>query len=444
MPSGTVKRNAPDREGSTSQARPGTSRGFLRRFGWLFVAALALLVAAITFDPRIDPEADSAGYIILGKALHAGLGMRYVHLPDAPHTNKFPVGFPLLLAGVEWMAPDSLVARKALVAACYIASVILTFRLALNYTSPPAALIVAVLTAVNPFVLGMARMVMSEIPYLCVSLVALCCLERALDGPQPAPRWAWIGGMAALLLATQLRTIGWSLLLALAVVLILRRRYRTLGLVLAGLLVLVPLSVLTGTLPIGSRYVEIWEERTAAPVAEDAGKAETLGPLATSALSRIGTSAFQYAYSVIPGTLLPIRLWPIALTAFRKLSPVAADASGARPIWSLVVQAILVIACLAPLGLGAWPLLWRLRLAPLYAVVFMVILVFWAPTIPWARHVVPLIPLFLLCWAIGLDRLRAWARPHAPTWDVAVSIMIGGLVIANIWSSISLGAMNRN
>ena len=61
-----------------------------------------------------------------------GNGIR-VPKVDAPRAAKFPVGFPLLLAGVEWVAPDSLVARKVLIAACYVASVVLVFRLASGY-----------------------------------------------------------------------------------------------------------------------------------------------------------------------------------------------------------------------------------------------------------------------------------------------------------------------
>jgi len=208
---------------AAGQARTGNlETKVIQPWGLLLVTGLALVIAVVTFDPQLDPEVDSADYIVLGKSLRAGLGMRYIHLPEAPKLHKFPVGFPLLLAGVEWAAPDSLVARKVLVAACYVGAVALFFRLASTYVTPLTAFLVTVLTALNPFVLGMARIVMSEIPYLLCSLVALSILERALDSPDPPPRWAWVGGVLALLFAAQVRTIGWSLLLALVVVLLLR------------------------------------------------------------------------------------------------------------------------------------------------------------------------------------------------------------------------------
>ncbi len=422
-------------------AAPSKATGWLldmeavQRWGALIVAGLALVIATLTFAPQLDPQVDSADYIVLGQALRAGLGMRYIHLPEAPTPNRLPVGFPLLLAGIEWVAPNSVIARKVLVAACYVGAVILTFRLAAAYIAPRTAFLVTVLTALNPFVLGMARLVMSELPYLLVSLLALWLLERALEGPGQGSRGAWIGGVAALLVAPQLRTIGWSLLLALVVVLLLRRRYRTLTLVLVGCGLAVGLMILAGVRPIESRYLEIWEERMTGPEASGIGEA-------AKSLRRIGASAFHYGYFVIPATFLPMPVRGIPLTAFKTLPPIVAAAAGAA--WRVVPQALLVSLCLLALALGAWPSLRGLRLAPYYAGAFLLVLCLWPPEFSWARMVVPIIPCLLLFGAIGLQRLWTWARPRTPALHRCGPALVGAMILAQVYGSVSLGVLARD
>jgi len=406
----------------------------IQPWGLLLVAGLALMIAVVTFDPQLDQEVDSADYIVLGKSLRAGLGMRYIHLPEAPKPHKFPVGFPLLLAGVEWAAPDSLVARKVLVAACYVGAVALFFRLASTYVTPLTALLVTVLTALNPFVLGMTRIVMSEIPYLFCSLVVLSILERALDSPDPPPRWAWVGGMLTLLFAAQVRTIGWSLLLALVVVLLLRRRYGTLGLTLAGVGILIGLLYLAEVGPIGSRYFEVWEERmTDSPEATGDGAAAAV-------LRRVGVSLLRYILLVIPVTFLPIPLERVSLTPFRFLPGVLPE--GADGAWVYLLQVLLAAFCLLLLVRGAWPSLRDGRLTSYYTATFMGILFFWPPEFVWGRMVVPVIPFLFLFGTIGLQRLWTWARPRVPALNQGA--LVGVLTLAQLWGSVRLGVLDQD
>ncbi|MCI0410718.1 MAG: hypothetical protein L0191_19520, partial [Acidobacteria bacterium] len=413
----------------------GTTAALVQRWGLLCLAGLALLVAIATFDPRIDPELDSAEYIVLGKALRAGLGMRYIHLPDAPRADRFPLGFPLLLAAVDWMAPDSLIARKALVSACYVGAVMLFFRVASTYLPPLLAFLVAALLAVNPFVVGMARIVMSEIPYLFCSLVAFWFLERALGGPGSASRWAWAGGVAALLFAAQVRTIGWSLLLAVLIVLLLRCRYRTLGLVLAGAGALVALMAIAGIGPVGQGYLKVWRGLMAS-LAHEGGGPGSRGAL----LGRLGAWALQYGGALIPAALLGIPPRPVQLTAIRWFLPPAAIEAG--DTFAYLVQALAVALSAVVLALGAWSSLQGRRLASYYAVGYMAVLIVWVGR-PRGRLVVPLIPFLFLFGAIGLHRLRAWARPRAPALDGIFPVLLGALVSAQLWGIVSFGLLHR-
>jgi len=57
---------------------------------------------------------------------------------------------------------------------------------------------------------------------------------------------------------------------------------------------------------------------------------------------------------------------------------------------------------------------------------------------------VPVIPFFFLFGAIGLHRLRTWARPSVPALDRLVPVLVVSLILAQLWGSVSLGALNSD
>ncbi|MBI5882698.1 MAG: hypothetical protein HZB91_06290, partial [Elusimicrobia bacterium] len=109
---------------------------------------------------------DDAFFILLAKSLRKGA----FALPDGtPVTDPLP-GFSALLMLPAWAVEPRWHLLQLLVVACGLLAVFLTWRLALRFLSRPWALSAALLTGLNPVLVGLGGIVIPDIPYLALSL----------------------------------------------------------------------------------------------------------------------------------------------------------------------------------------------------------------------------------------------------------------------------------
>ena len=150
-----------------------------------FLPALGLcglLMGILLFDANLSLTGDNAQFINLGRSLAEGHGLsETIEGEPIPHT-KYPFGFPLLLAITHILFPGNLIALKSLVVLLYAISIPLTYLLIRRFAPPPMALGVSALCLASPLLLDYSHQVMSEIPFLLFSLIALLLLHRAHNG----------------------------------------------------------------------------------------------------------------------------------------------------------------------------------------------------------------------------------------------------------------------
>ena len=147
-----------------------------------FLPALGLcglLMGIFLFDANLSLTGDNAQFINLGRSLADGHGLsETIEGEPIPHT-KYPFGFPLFLAIVHILFPANLIALKSLVVLLYAISIPLIYLLIREFAAPLMALGVSALCLVSPLLLDYSHQVMSEIPFLLFSLLALLLLHRA-------------------------------------------------------------------------------------------------------------------------------------------------------------------------------------------------------------------------------------------------------------------------
>ena len=147
-----------------------------------FLPALGLcglLMGILLFDANLSLTGDNAQFINLGRSLADGHGLsETIEGEPIPHT-KYPFGFPLLLAITHILFPGNLIALKSLVVLLYAISIPLTYLLIRRFATPPMALGVSALCLASPPLLDHSHQVMSEIPFLLFSFLALLLLHRA-------------------------------------------------------------------------------------------------------------------------------------------------------------------------------------------------------------------------------------------------------------------------
>jgi 4-amino-4-deoxy-L-arabinose transferase-like glycosyltransferase len=192
----------------------------------LALAALTFVLGAWTFDPKLSLSGDNTEFMTLARSLVQGQGLSYINQPNPQPATKYPFGFPLMLAPLEWLFPGNWAAIKWMVLVLFCLAVPVFYLLARDQFGPVPALAAALLCLTNPLLVDYAHQEMSEVPYLLFSLVALLLVERAAQQEGvTGNRWLW-AGFAFLMWAYYVRSVGLVLIVAVVVYLLLRHRKR--------------------------------------------------------------------------------------------------------------------------------------------------------------------------------------------------------------------------
>jgi hypothetical protein len=197
---------------------------------WLLPALLGLYVvlSVLLFDPKPATFGDNALYLILGKSLAEGTGYRDLYLPDAPAHTQYPPGFPLILAAITLVSGGvNVLAAKIFVVLTGIGAMFFIYRLC-ELTFREKAWPVMVLFASVPALVENNHWVLSEMPFLFVSMAALYCLVLADLRPRATAARLQVGACGLAVAACYIRTVGLVVILGMVLLFLVRRQYRSL------------------------------------------------------------------------------------------------------------------------------------------------------------------------------------------------------------------------
>jgi hypothetical protein len=147
----------------------------------LFIV-VQLVLLAVQFTPDLSTNGDDARYYLLGKALHDGKGFRQIQHPTMPVETTYPLVFPLLLSFVQLFSGSILLAKivQSVLGALVTLFGFYLFRIySKNLLLPMVALCATCATLVQ-----FSSSLMSEIPYLFFSLLALYLYEMSVRRPK--------------------------------------------------------------------------------------------------------------------------------------------------------------------------------------------------------------------------------------------------------------------
>jgi 4-amino-4-deoxy-L-arabinose transferase-like glycosyltransferase len=381
----------------------------LEALGWrllLGLGLLALLLAAWTFDPKLALSGDNTEFMTLARSLVQGQGLSYISLPEPKPATKYPFGFPLMLAPLEWLAPGNYAAMNWLVVLFFAASIPVIYLLAHQQGRLPA-LLMALWSATLPLLLDFAHQVMSEIPYLFFSLLSLWLIERAMQKEEPIKGNYWfIGGFAAMMWAYYVRSAGMVLVGAIFLYLLLQRRFRQ-ALALAGGAVLVALPWSLRNSAIGSEGSYFRQLISVNPYFPEQGTID-LGGL----IERMLFNAQAYLSHILPQIF-----WPSATP----------PENGA-------------LVSVALLGLVSCAILFCIQrrqhlLLPLYAGLYLIMVLMWPSQWTDARFLAPLTPVLIFLMVLGASGLlRRFAQLRLAGMVVA-GVLLAGLLVLNLGAS---------
>lgn len=374
----------------------------MTRRAWLLLGILLLvegLLVAGVFVSAPHTGGDNAGYIALADALRSGEGYTEVWDPAAPPHTKYPPVFPLLLALAVAVGARGWVAFKLVPALAALVVAAGTFVWARERLGDEAGFGVALLVGMSPSLLYHSHWVLSDVPFLAFTVLALWMFERVLRGGRRGGE-GQSGNLslaaAALLVAMAYFTRSAGLPLVAAVIGALALRRDTRGGAVVGVTVGVPalLWLLRARVagPGEGRYGS--EFFLLDPYQPDLGPAG-LGDFAT----RITDNLAGYGVRFLPETVV----------------------GGQGGLFALLVGALVLVA--------AWGWMRALRRGPGVAELFLPLygglILLWPQVWSGDRFALPLVPLLLVFAVEGARELaRSWSKTARGGLLLACGILV--------------------
>ena len=386
--------------------------------GPLVAALLALLISGSTFDAKLSISGDNTEFVTLARSLANGEGLTYTNLPEPRTATKYPLGFPLLLAPLAamfdgWAGPGTgtpdWVAMKWLVVLSFAAGMAVFYLLARQVAGGLGGVAATALAITNPLTVDYSHQVMSEVPFLAPSLLALWCLQRGIEREGwRHNRWLW-AGIAAAIVAYYIRSVGIVLIGTPIALLLLRRDWQRAGFV-GGISFAAMLPWALRNSAAGGSSVYLKQLLQVNPYFPGEGLLDFGG-----LWERVAGHIHFYLAQGLTGTLSPsFEPTDSALTP----GSVVMLALLAGFVWHSVQQR-------------------RHQLLLIYMGFFLGTVVLW----PWPgdRFILPLVPVLLLSGVTAIGEGVLWLRSKGagPTAFVLAAVLLGMALVGNVRGGLS-------
>ena len=205
------------------------------------ILGIQLLLSLLLFDPKMDVGGDNAYYIHLAQRLFSFQGYTTAFEPGPPKAySHHPFGFPLMLAPLAGVTGGNVLALKVFVMLLGLGATYLTFLVFRKETdSFLIPFLIALTVAVNSQVIEYSHWILSEVPFLFVSLLTILLFFKAESvEDDKTGKWSLLT-ILAMAFTIHMRTVGIVLPGAAIVYLGLNRRWKKIGWLALGIFMLV-------------------------------------------------------------------------------------------------------------------------------------------------------------------------------------------------------------
>jgi len=366
---------------------------------WLYGAGIAIVtlhavLAWIARPDGIETAQDDSTYVLLAESLQHGAYRETWQVGTPPHA-KYPPAYPAILVAWGALTPNTFAARSLLGILLSAAALWLAFLGVSRVADARWALAATTALSVNPYLLEAAGELRSESLYMALTMGALVfSLDRR-------HRYAALGAGATAILAALTRSIGITMVAAVAIAWLLERRWTRTGVFL-----------LVAAATVGAWL--IWSMTASNRLVGESYLADFTGVIKRNPelLEVVRNRTVRVARLVMQ--ILPFRLpWPTI---------------PGTPIDN-VLGGLLTGAGLVAGIAWCWA---RWRLATIYLLVYVALLLVW----PYAsgRFFEALLPLMVPVVLIGLGRI---AQRFRPQWK-HVTVFVASAMLAGTGAARSI------
>jgi len=169
--------------------------------------AAIILVHYLAFNKAFEDVDDNASYMIAAKSLVDKGAPYYLYMPEMKPDTEGALGLPIMLIPFYLIWGMNYVPMELLIFFTLIGSVIMSFLLFKKIAGTNFAVIITILFATHPYIVSFSSIIMTEIPYIFWSLLAIyLCLKFE---EKPKINYLLLAGAVIAIIMTYLtRAIG--------------------------------------------------------------------------------------------------------------------------------------------------------------------------------------------------------------------------------------------
>jgi hypothetical protein len=353
---------------------PGTTHAFAlvssQNF-WLrliIIGQMALL--GFQLSPDISTNGDDAVYYILGKSIVTGQGYRNIHLVNSPVSTQYPIVFPAFLSLTHFCTNNPLLAK--ILVMCMGCLVTLGSFYLFRGWFPRSAIPLCFLIGTSAVLNQHSIELLSEIPYVLLTLLSLLLLEQSYNHPQR--KWLFWLTIFVSIMPMNCRSIGISFSGAFLAANLLNKKYNY---VIAHLVLIVIAAVLF-------KMFTSWDNPYLLQLLQRNSYDPEQGFATFSEMfSRITTNISKYTLEIIPQASLPY---------------VANHSPALGAFLGIIMVLILLVGCIRNFFLSS-------KFLSIYAFFYCGILTMWQAQWSSGRFLSGILPVLFFLFFIGISFL---------------------------------------
>ncbi|HKK44986.1 MAG TPA: glycosyltransferase family 39 protein [Balneolaceae bacterium] len=376
--------------------------------------ALVGIVCAIcyyySFDPKVFIGGDNVYYYNLGKAIATGKGYVTLNQPGLPYASHYPPGYPAIIALVMTLFSQSIITIKIFNGIFLLGSAICSFYIFETLSeNKHLAFAGSLLIVLNASMLKYSTIMMSEIPFLLFSMVALLLFIRAKKESNPLRQPYFYGFIVCLSIAFHIKTLGMALVSGTILYMLFYKRWKWAISTAAGFgLLALPWIIRNRMIGAGGSYVH--QLLMVNPYRPELGMAGV-----SDFVLRFWNNLQRYIAVEIPNGILPVLKNNVTSYSFLA--------------WVIGILMCLIIVY------GLYRLKNYAVLMGAYFISMFGILLLWPSVWFGVRFLLPIIPLLLFCFLVGLHQLLSLASEKLGAvvhWSPLYLLLLGLTFIPSI------------
>jgi hypothetical protein len=232
-----------------------------QRSNWVYPALLFFVFIwsySHIFDAKLDLNGDNFGYLNYASSILQGKGYSSPYSADFPATNWFPPGYSTILATLMLVFGQNIVLLKIANGLFFLGAILLFYTLIRKITgNVHLAFVVCFLLLMNSGLLRLATILMSEVPYIFFSILALYFLTKLHDDIKIWKSKYFYGVLLAAVAAFYIRSIAIVLIGAIILYWLIEKKWKRALSFIGGFAVLyIPWMIRNAVYGIKGRYLD--------------------------------------------------------------------------------------------------------------------------------------------------------------------------------------------